>query len=100
MALLLMLKEAGYDVEALHCNFGLRGAESDRDELFVRRLCRTHDIPVSVKHFRTETYAAQHHVSIEMAARTPKEDKVLYKLFLYSSISLLYLITSFFLIIL
>ena len=70
VALLLMLKEAGYDVEALHCNFGLRGAESDRDELFVRRLCRTHDIPVSVKHFRTEAYAAQHHVSIEMAART------------------------------
>ena len=34
VALLLLLKEAGYNVHAAHCNFHLRGAESDRDEAF------------------------------------------------------------------
>ncbi|MCR5819585.1 MAG: tRNA lysidine(34) synthetase TilS [Bacteroidaceae bacterium] len=70
VALLLSLHQAGYDSEALHCNFALRGLESDRDELFVRHLCRTNNIALSVKHFHTEAYARQHHVSIEMAART------------------------------
>lgn len=69
VALLLILKELGYRIEAVHCNFRLRGEESDRDEQFVRSLCRQHDIPLHVIHFETREYAALHQVSIEMAAR-------------------------------
>ena len=38
-ALLLSLRELGYPVRAFHLNHCLRGAESDRDEAFCRRLC-------------------------------------------------------------
>ena len=69
VALLLILKDLGYRVEAAHCNFRLRGDESDRDEDFVRNLCSEHDIPLHVIHFDTKEYAALHQVSIEMAAR-------------------------------
>lgn len=69
VALLLLLHEMGYPVHALHCNFELRGTASDGDEAFCRRLCHAHDIPLSVKHFRTRSYAQRHGISIEMAAR-------------------------------
>lgn len=69
VALLLILKDLGYRIEAAHCNFRLRGEESDRDEQFVRDLCKQHDIPLHVIHFDTKEYAALHKVSIEMAAR-------------------------------
>ena len=69
IALLLALREVGFSVEALHCNFALRAAESDRDEAFVRRLCRLRDIPLTVKHFRTKTTAQRLGISVEMAAR-------------------------------
>lgn len=69
VALLLALKELGFKVEALHCNFHLRGEESDRDELFVRQLCEANGITLSVTHFHTTDYADNHKISIEMAAR-------------------------------
>lgn len=69
VALLLILKSLGYRVEAAHCNFRLRGSESDRDEDFVRKLCSEHDVPFHVIHFDTAEYATLHKVSIEMAAR-------------------------------
>lgn len=69
VCLLLALKELGYTLHALHCNFELRGCESDADEAFCRRLCRAQDITLSVKHFRTRSYAERHAMSIEMAAR-------------------------------
>ncbi len=69
VALLLMLKRLGYHVEAAHCNFHLRGEESDRDELFVRDLCSRMSIPLHLVHFDTRSYAELHKVSIEMAAR-------------------------------
>ena len=53
-ALLLIMRELGYRVHALHCNFYLRGEESDRDQAFVEELCRQQDVPLSVRHFRTE----------------------------------------------
>ena len=40
VALMLVLRRLGYDVEAAHCNFRLRDAESDRDEQFVVKLCQ------------------------------------------------------------
>lgn len=69
VALLLILRELGYRIEAAHCNFKLRGEESDRDEIFVRELCTHYDIPIHVIHFDTKEYANLHKVSIEMAAR-------------------------------
>lgn len=69
VCLLLLLRQLGYRIEAAHCNFHLRGAESDRDEAFVAALCSEHHIPLHRIHFDTKTYATLHHVSIEMAAR-------------------------------
>jgi tRNA(Ile)-lysidine synthase len=69
VALLLLLKEDGFNVHAAHCNFHLRGAESDRDEAFCETLCKQLDIPLHRAHFDTRTYADLHKVSIEMAAR-------------------------------
>lgn len=69
VALLLILKSLGYQVQALHCNFHLRQEESDRDKRFVSELCRKNNIPLLIKHFNTKEYAARNNVSIEMAAR-------------------------------
>lgn len=69
VALALVLGELGYDVEAAHCNFHLRGEESDRDEDFCKRFCKRNDIPLHIARFDTRSYAALHKVSIEMAAR-------------------------------
>ena len=69
VALLLLLDEMGYKVHALHCNFHLRGEESDRDERFCEDLCLKKNIPFHRIHFDTKSYAETHKVSIEMAAR-------------------------------
>lgn len=69
VALLRILRDLDYQIEAAHCNFHLRGAESDRDEAFVRQLCDSLGIKLHLIHFDTETYASVHQVSIEMAAR-------------------------------
>ena len=69
VALLRILHHLGYRIEAAHCNFHLRGAESDRDETFVKSLCSSLNIPIHLIHFDTAEYASLHQVSIEMAAR-------------------------------
>lgn len=69
VALLRVTRLIGYDVEAAHCNFRLRGEESDRDEAFCKQLCASLGIPLHIAHFDTSEYAAAHHLSIEMAAR-------------------------------
>lgn len=52
-----------------HCNFRLRGTESDGDEAFVREWCKDKGMPLYVKGFDTREYASSHGISIEMAAR-------------------------------
>ncbi len=69
VALLRVMVYMGYYCEAAHCNFHLRGEESDRDEVFVRNLCEELSVPLHVIHFETNDYAVKHHISIEMAAR-------------------------------
>ncbi len=69
VALLRVLWSLGYDCECAHCNFHLRGEESNRDEAFVRHLCNELSVPLHLVHFDTESFAKEHHVSIEMAAR-------------------------------
>ena len=69
VGLLDVLVSAGYTCVAAHCNFGLRGAESDRDEMFVRELCKQMGVALEVTHFDTFAYARAHNVGIEVAAR-------------------------------
>ena len=69
VCLLLILKQLGYSVEAVHCNFNLRGEEAKRDEQFCVSLCEEQHIPLHRIHFDTREYASSHHVSVEMAAR-------------------------------
>ena len=69
VALMLILHELGYRIEAVHCNFRLRGAEADGDEQFCVDLCERLGVKLHRVHFDTRFYAEQHHVSIEMAAR-------------------------------
>ncbi len=69
VALLLVLRRLGVNVVAAHCNFHLRGAESDRDEKFVRELCDREGVALVVKDFDVPEYMAQHGVSVEMACR-------------------------------
>ena len=52
-----------------HCNFSLRGAESDADEAFVRSWASGYGIPIHVKRFDTEAFASAEGISVEMAAR-------------------------------
>ena len=67
--LTLVLKELGYDIEAAHCNFHLRGEESNRDECFCRKFCEENGIKLHVSHFDTYGFAKLRKMSIEMAAR-------------------------------
>ena len=69
VTLTLLLQQLGYDIEAAHCNFHLRGEESVRDEQFCKAFCQQHHIPLHVTHFDTITFAQLHKISIEMAAR-------------------------------
>lgn len=69
VALLLILKQLGVSLSAAHCNFHLRGEESERDEQFCVILCERLGITLHRIHFDTQFYARQHKVSIEMAAR-------------------------------
>lgn len=69
VALLRILRALDYQVEAVHCNFHLRGDESNRDEAFCHKFCEGLGVPLHVAHFDTHTYAELHKVSIEMAAR-------------------------------
>lgn len=69
VALLLWLLEKGEAAAAAHCNFNLRGDESDGDEAFVRRLCDARGVKLYVAHFDTRAEAARCGESIEMAAR-------------------------------
>jgi tRNA(Ile)-lysidine synthase len=60
---------AGLSFEIAHCNFQLRGEESERDENFVRSLAEKYRVEVFVKRFDTNAYAENNKVSIQVAAR-------------------------------
>lgn len=69
MAMLHLFKEAGFKIGVAHVNFQLRGDDSMGDEEFVKDACRAFDIPFHITRVNTETYAQQHGLSIQMAAR-------------------------------
>ena len=59
----------GFRIGIAHCNFTLRGRESDKDEELVRLYAANHNIPFYSIRFGTEEYAERKGISIEMAAR-------------------------------
>ena len=69
MVLADLLLKAKVEFVAAHCNFHLRGEESNGDDWFVRKFAEKRGIQCFVKHFETEKYAAKYGISIEMAAR-------------------------------
>jgi tRNA(Ile)-lysidine synthase len=64
-----LCKQAGFEFMIAHCNFQLRGEESERDDQFVRELGKKYGIEVFVKKFDTEKFAAEKKISIQEAAR-------------------------------
>jgi len=69
VVMLHLCHKAGITCAVAHCNFQLRGKESDDDADFVRLLCRQYALKFYLKKFNTESYALKHSVSIQMAAR-------------------------------
>lgn len=69
MVLADLLLKTKADFVLAHCNFHLRGEESDGDEQFVRDYAERNGLTLYVKQFDTMDYAKEHGVSIEMAAR-------------------------------
>ena len=57
------------NIALAHCNFNLRGDESDADESFVLQLAEDFELDVFIESFDTNTYAEENKVSIQMAAR-------------------------------
>ena len=64
-----LIAKAGHDFFIAHCNFQLRGTESERDEQSVRKLAEKYNKPVLVERFETEAYAHEKKLSIQVAAR-------------------------------
>lgn len=69
MVLAELLRREGYDITFAHCNFHLRGAESDGDEQFVREYAERLGVKLFVKQFDTMEFVENQKVSVEMAAR-------------------------------
>ncbi|MCB9361533.1 MAG: tRNA lysidine(34) synthetase TilS [Flavobacteriales bacterium] len=69
MAMLHFFKASNLNFDVAHCNFNLRGRESDADEQLVKTVCKKHQIPFFATHFNTTAYAEQNGISIQMAAR-------------------------------
>lgn len=74
VALLHILHRLGYDVRAAHLNHGIRGAEADADEAFVKTLCAELDIQCTTQKADVPALAAAKGLSLEMAARAARHD--------------------------
>ncbi|MEI6020453.1 MAG: tRNA lysidine(34) synthetase TilS [Bacteroidota bacterium] len=64
-----LLCALNYKVSLAHCNFNLRGNDSDADEAFCIALANELKVKIHVQHFNTKSYAKQNQLSIQMAAR-------------------------------
>jgi tRNA(Ile)-lysidine synthase len=74
VVMLDLFTRTGYNCGIAHCNFGLRGDESDGDEDFVRQLAYQYNLKFFCKRFNTEEYAQEENISIQMAARKLRYD--------------------------
>ncbi|MBO9202911.1 MULTISPECIES: tRNA lysidine(34) synthetase TilS [Niastella] len=64
-----LCKQAGYSFLIAHCNFKLRGNESERDAAFVQQLAQHYQVPFLKKEFDTAEFAEKNKLSIQEAAR-------------------------------
>lgn len=69
MVMLHLFRQLGNPIGVAHCNFQLRGQESNEDEQFVRTSVEMLGIPFYCVKFETALYAEENHLSIQMAAR-------------------------------
>lgn len=69
MVMLDIFRQSSYSIAVAHCNFQLRGKDSDEDEKFVKKICDRFGIDFYTKRFSTTGYAEERKVSIQMAAR-------------------------------
>ncbi len=74
VAMAHLFQKSGQKFAIAHCNFQLRGADSDGDEAFVRGLAGQFDVPFFCEKFATAEFAAVQKLSIQMAARTLRYD--------------------------
>jgi len=74
VVLLDLFYKTGYDFAIAHCNFKLRGEASDLDENMVIELAEKYHVQYFTKSFETETYAVDHKLSIQEAARNLRYD--------------------------
>ncbi|MBY8961594.1 tRNA lysidine(34) synthetase TilS [Flavobacterium sp. D11R37] len=65
----VLFKTLGYEIALAHCNFKLRGSESDGDENFVNSFAEINNISVHTTRFNTVSFASDNKVSVQMAAR-------------------------------
>ncbi|MCX6283760.1 MAG: tRNA lysidine(34) synthetase TilS [Bacteroidetes bacterium] len=64
-----LFHRSGFLFGIAHCNFSLRGQESDTEEDFTRQLARKYKVPFFSKRFETSEYASVNGISVQMAAR-------------------------------
>lgn len=69
MVMFHLLRATGFKIAVAHCNFQLRGAESDGDAALVAETCQQLEVSFHVRKFDTSTYATTNGISIQMAAR-------------------------------
>jgi tRNA(Ile)-lysidine synthase len=69
MVMLDLFRRSGFNFAVAHCNFRLRGEESESDEEFVKTEVQSQDITLHIRQFDTKGYATEKGISIEMAAR-------------------------------
>ena len=72
--LIELCRQAGYRFTLAHCNFQLRGQESDRDEAFIKSLADRLALTIRVKRFETAEFAREHKLSLQEAARKLRYD--------------------------
>ena len=69
VCLFQVLRNLGYDLEAVHVNHGIRGEEADRDEAFAKALCEQYHVPFHSFHFDVPAISKEKRLSEEEAGR-------------------------------
>ena len=76
VCLCALLQRCGFRFDIIHCNFQLRGADSDEDERFVQHIAENYKVKFWIRRFDTKAYCEQHRMGIQEGAR-----KLRYKFF-------------------
>ena len=74
MVLLDLFYKLRFDICVVHCNFQLRGTDSDGDEMLVKEICQDSYIPYFIEKFDTLEFAKENKLSIQLAARKLRYD--------------------------